>query len=71
MDILRRLSRSPSHGYRLHKEVGVATSTIYDHLDQLEDAGMIESNRVEGDERDKTEYRMTEKGRALLELLDE
>lgn len=71
MEILRRLSESPSHGYQLHKEVGVATSTVYDHLSELEEAGMVKSYQLEEDARDKTEYRVTEKGQRLLELLDE
>lgn len=71
LEILRRLSESPSHGYRLHKEVGTATSTIYDHLNELEEAGMVESRPVEGNKRDKTEYMITEKGRRLLALLEE
>ena len=70
MEILRRLSESPNHGYQLHKEVGVATSTIYDHLSDLEEAGMVEARPLEEDAREKTEYHITEKGEKLLELLD-
>ncbi len=55
----------------MHKEVGVTTSTIYQHLDELEEAGMVESSLVEGDTRNRTEYRITEKGHQLLELLSE
>lgn len=71
LEILRRLSEDPSHGYRLHKEVGVATSTVYGHLDDLEVAGMVESVAVESSNREKTEYRLTDRGRKLLDLLDE
>jgi DNA-binding PadR family transcriptional regulator len=63
------LSEPPSHGYALHKEVGVATSTIYAHLDDLEEAGMVKSYEVEDDSRNKTEHRITEDGEKLLELL--
>jgi len=70
MDILRSLHESPSHGYALHKEVGVATSTIYAHLEELEEAGMIESYEVKKDNRNKTEYQITERGGKLLSLLD-
>lgn len=68
--ILRSLSESPSHGYQLHKEVGVATSTVYKHLDELEAEGMVESSRIKDSNRDKMEYRITERGAELLELLD-
>lgn len=71
LEILRCLSEEPSHGYRLHKQVGVATSTVYDHLDELEAAGMVESYSVEDSNRDKIEYRITDKGVQLLELLEE
>ena len=70
MEILRNLRKSPSHGYALHKEVGVATSTIYAHLDELEEAGMVEGYEIEEDGRDKTEYRITKDGKDLLDLLE-
>jgi len=69
MQILQLLGESPSHGYKMHKEIGVTTSTIYQHLDELEEAGMVESNPVEGDTRNRTEYQITAKGKQLLELL--
>lgn len=71
IEILRQLLDSPSHGYHLHKEVGVATSTIYDHLDELEEAGMVEASPVEGDTRNKTEYEITEEGKKLFDLLSD
>lgn len=71
LEILQSLSQSRSHGYKLHKEVGVATSTVYNHLDELEDEGMVASEPVEEDTRGKTEYRITERGEDLLELLTE
>lgn len=69
MQVLHLLDESSSHGYKLHKEIGVTTSTIYQHLNELEEAGMVESVSVEGDTRERTEYRTTNKGRQLLELL--
>lgn len=71
MEILRRLADAPSHGYQLHKEIGVSTPTIYRHLDDLEEAGMVESVSVEDDNRDKNEYHITDDGRQLLNLLDD
>lgn len=69
LDILRSLAESPNHGYALHKDVGVATSTIYAHLDDLEEAGMVSSTTVEDDNRNKTQYEITDDGRQLLYLL--
>ena len=69
LDILRSLAESPSHGYALHKDVGVATSTVYSHLDDLEEAGMVSSTIVEDDNRNKTQYEITDDGRHLLHLL--
>jgi len=69
IQILRLLKESPSHGYKMHKEIGVTTSTIYQHLNELEKAGMIESVPVEENGRGRTEYNITEQGRQLLGLL--
>ena len=69
LKILRSLANSPSHGYALHKEVGVATSTIYSHLDELEEAGMVDSETIEEDNRNKTQYLITDDGRKLYNLL--
>lgn len=69
MQVLRLLNESPSHGYKMHKEIGITTSTVYQHLNELEEAGMVESASVEGKTRERTEYRITEKGTQLLELL--
>lgn len=69
LNILQQLDREPSHGYQLHKEVGVSTPVVYRHLSDLEEAGVVESTRVDGDNRDKTEYHLTEDGEQLLALL--
>lgn len=69
MEILRRLAESPSHGYQLHKDVGVSTPVVYRHLDDLEKESVIKSSSIEEDSRDKTEYRITAKGQKLIELL--
>lgn len=68
MEILARLSESPAHGYQLHKEVGVTTSTIYAHLNEFEDAGMVEP--IDSEEDEKVQYQITEQGKQLLELLE-
>ena len=62
-DILALLEEEPRHGYVLAKELGVQGSTIYEHLEQLEDAGYIEG---EEDGRRKT-YSLTKRGELTLE----
>jgi DNA-binding HxlR family transcriptional regulator len=68
-EIIKQLNRGASHGYQLHKDVGVSTPVVYRHLSDLEEAGMVKSTRIDGDNRGKTEYRLTEDGRKLLDLL--
>lgn len=69
LKILQQLDREPSHGYQLHKDVGVSAPVVYRHLSDLEEAGMVMSTRVDGDNREKTEYFLTEDGEQLLALL--
>jgi DNA-binding PadR family transcriptional regulator len=69
MEILRRLAESPSHGYQLHKDVGISTPVVYRHLNDLESENVIKSSSIEEDSRDKTEYCLTTKGQKLVELL--
>lgn len=70
MEILRHLDDAPSHGYQLHKDVGVSTPVVYRHLEDLEEAGMVEPSEVEADSRNKTMYSLTEQGRKLFKILD-
>lgn len=62
-NILSLLHEEPRHGYILAKELGVQGSTIYEHLEQLEDAGYVEG---EEDGRRKT-YELTQKGELTVE----
>ena len=68
--MLISLSDSASHGYQLHKELGITTATVYRHLEELEESGIIESETLEDDSRGKKMYSITEKGEELLEILD-
>ena len=70
MEILRQLTEGPSHGYQLHKDVEVSSPVVYRHLNDLEEAGMVDSSVIENNNRDKTMYQLTEDGEKLLELLD-
>lgn len=60
--ILSLLEEEPKHGYLLAKDLGVQGSTMYEHLDQLEEAGYITG---EQDGRRKT-YSLTERGELTL-----
>ncbi|EMA40163.1 winged helix-turn-helix domain-containing protein [Halobiforma nitratireducens] len=62
-NILRELNGNPSHGYILAKALKVRGSTIYEHLEQLEDHGYIES---EEDGRRRI-YELTKKGEMIIE----
>lgn len=61
--ILALLEEEPRHGYILAKELGVQGSTIYEHLEQLEQAGYVEG---EQDGRRKV-YSLTKRGELTLE----
>lgn len=62
-NILVLLDEEPRHGYILAKELGVQGSTIYEHLEQLENTGYIEG---EQDGRRKV-YKLTQRGELTLE----
>jgi DNA-binding PadR family transcriptional regulator len=62
-DILALLGDKPRHGYVLAKKLGVQGSTIYEHLEQLENADYIEG---EQDGRRKI-YSLTKRGELTLE----
>lgn len=62
-NILALLAEESRHGYILAKELGVQGSTIYEHLEQLEEAGYIEG---EQDGRRKI-YSLTKRGELTLQ----
>jgi DNA-binding PadR family transcriptional regulator len=61
--ILLLLAEEPRHGYRLANDLGVQGSTIYEHLQQLEDHGYV---RSEQDGR-RTVYSLARKGELTVE----
>lgn len=61
--ILALLHEEPRHGYVLAKNLGVQGSTIYEHLEELEDAGYVEGH-IDG--RRKV-YQLTRKGELTVE----
>jgi len=64
--MLELLDESPRHGYELHKELDITTSTVYRHLEEFEAAGMIEEGEADGE---RITYRLTADGEQLLALL--
>tara|TARA_Y100001980_G_scaffold46348_1_gene30378 strand:- start:14679 stop:15425 length:747 start_codon:yes stop_codon:yes gene_type:complete len=45
-DILKRLVREPHYAYQLADQIGVSQQAITKHLNQLEKAGMIQSQKI-------------------------
>jgi len=68
LNILLTLREEPSYGYQLQDELGLNRGTVYVHLDELQEAGMLEVDRVEDDTK---YYRLTENGEQLLDALGE
>lgn len=69
-DILEELRTEQSHGYKLADELGISTGYIYVHLDELEEAGLIEVAEQEESGRQRIYYRITDEGEQLLDILD-
>jgi DNA-binding PadR family transcriptional regulator len=68
LNILQTLREGPSYGYELQGELSLNRGTVYVHLNELREAGMIEVDRVEND---KKYYQLTEDGEQLLNALGE
>ena len=63
ISILKEIQDEPLHGYALANRLGVRGSTIYEHLESLEESGYLES---EQDGR-RTVYHLTKKAELILE----
>ncbi|WP_049929103.1 PadR family transcriptional regulator [Halopiger goleimassiliensis] len=61
--ILTLLDEEPRHGYALAKDLGRQGPTVYEHLQELEEAGYVE---VEEQDRRKV-YSLTERGKLILQ----
>jgi len=61
--ILSLIETEPRHGYVLAKELGKQGPTVYEHLQELEEAGYVESEK---DGRRKI-YSLTERGELTLQ----
>ena len=61
--ILSLIETEPRHGYALAKELGKQGPTVYEHLQELEEAGYVESEK---DGRRKI-YSLTKRGELTLQ----
>jgi len=61
--VLALLDEESRHGYALAKELGKQGPTVYEHLQELEEAGYVESKE---NGRRKV-YTLTERGQLTLE----
>ncbi|CCC41932.1 winged helix-turn-helix domain-containing protein [Haloquadratum walsbyi] len=61
--ILEKLREEPRHGYALADELGKQGPTIYEHMQQLEDAGYIKGKQ----EGRRKVYSLTERGELTIE----
>jgi DNA-binding PadR family transcriptional regulator len=64
--ILEEVSMSPTHGYALSRKLGISVSSIYDHLKDLERAGLVRS----ASKLRRRDYQITRNGQLLLRALN-
>jgi len=71
LNILLRLREEPTHGYELANELDISSGYVYQHLEELQEEGMIEVAESETEGRQRTFYCLTANGELLLEALGE
>lgn len=71
LDILQALRDGQKHGYKLADDLGISTGYVYVHLEELEEADLIEVAEQEESGRQRIYYQLTENGEQLLDLLGE
>lgn len=63
--ILLKIAENPSHGYKLALNLTLPLSTVYGHLHDLEELGLIERTTKDR----QIVYHLTDKGRVFVEVL--
>jgi len=63
--ILDEIRSNPTHGYEISKKLGIPISSVYEHLKELREHGLIEYEQSGR----RNVYRLTEKGKLLLKAL--
>jgi len=64
--ILIEIAKNPSHGYKLALNLTLPLSTIYGHLHDLEDLGLIEFKTKDR----QIIYNLTDKGKSFIKVLE-
>jgi DNA-binding PadR family transcriptional regulator len=71
LSILLELVDGPKHGYAIADSLDISKGGVYTHLQDLQEAGMVEVQAAQEGGREKKTYRITENGRLLLRALGE
>ena len=64
--ILKEIGKGPVHGYELSNRLGISLSSVYEHLRDLRESGLVE-HRESGR---RMVYTLTEKGKHLRKALE-
>lgn len=69
VEILQELADGPKNGYQIADELAISSGGVYNHLDDLQEAGMIELVEEQESGRGQKTYAITENGQLLLRAL--
>ncbi len=69
--ILNVLREGPAHGYVIAMRADLAKSNIYTHVKWLREQGFVKVEERQGQKGTVKVYRLTAKGRKLLEALSD
>ena len=64
--ILIEIAKNSSHGYKLALNLTLPLSTVYGHLHDLEELGLIENKTKDR----QIIYNLTDKGKVFVEVLE-
>jgi DNA-binding PadR family transcriptional regulator len=65
------LAEEPNNGYQIATNIGISKGAVYDHLHDLQEAGMVRIKEKQEGGREAKKYEITENGMLLLKALDE
>ena len=66
--ILTQFIHGPQYGYDIAKSLNIALSTVYGHLKDFQEEGLI-TTKIEGEESRRKMYELTDKGTKLLDVI--
>ena len=64
--ILQELQKNQCHGYTLAQKLNMPLSSIYEHLKELREAGLVKCSK----EGRRKIYQLTDKGEMLLKAIE-